>query len=89
MQYKIWIELPEVKTLEEAEAHCKLANKMLNKLGVLSSKTRPLFYAHESKRDNTFYNYADSPMTTQLTERGVWLNLEYLSESPEEQKANP
>jgi len=89
MQYKIWIELPEVKTLEEAEDHCKLANKMLNKLGVLSSKTRRLFYAHESKRYNTFYNYSESQITTQLTDRGVWLNLEYLSESPEEQKANP
>ena len=82
---KIWMELPKVETLEEADAYCKLANTMLRKLGV----DRDPFYASEHKRANTFYNFSNGPTFSELSERGVWMNLEFLAESPEEQKANP
>ena len=83
---KIWMELPKVETLEEADAYCKLANTMLRKLGV----PRDPFYASEHKRANTFYNYSNSPsMFSELSERGVWMNLEFLAESQAPQEANP
>jgi len=77
--HKVWIELPKVDTLEEAEAHCELANKMLRKLGV----PYDVFWATDSQRyTSTFYNANEGPGGagfTELEERGKWFNLKFFA----------
>lgn len=76
---KIWIELPKVKTLAEAEAHCELANAMMRKLGV----DYDVFWAtDQQKYTGTFYNANEGKGGagfTELSDRGKWFNLEYLA----------
>lgn len=76
---KIWIELPKVDTLAEAEAHCELANAMLRKLGV----EYDVFWATDQQRYcSTFYNAnegAGAGGYTELSDRGKWFNLDFLA----------
>ena len=78
-QLEIWIELPKVETFEEADAHCKAANKMLQKLDCPGE----YFWACENQKYcHTFYNYSSSGNAShgfeELGDRGKWFNLEYL-----------
>lgn len=78
---KVWIELPKVKTLAEAEEHCALANAMLQRLGV----TYAVFWATDKQRYcSTFYNANEGPGGagfTELSDRGKWFNLDFFGRS--------
>ena len=73
---KVWIELPKVGTVEEAAAHCKAVNKMLNKAGIEGER----FWATDQQRHcNTFYNVNEGPNSTcgylECADRGHWFLL--------------
>jgi hypothetical protein len=73
---KVWIELPKVGTVEEAAAHCKAVNKMLNKAGIEGER----FWATDQQRHcNTFYNVNEGPNSTcgylECADRGHWFRL--------------
>ena len=78
---RIWIELPEAKDFEDAQAHCEAANAMLRKLGV----DYEVFWATERQRHvspRTFYNANEGPGAagyTELEDRGKWFNLDFLA----------
>jgi hypothetical protein len=77
---KVWIELPRVETMAEAEKACKLANKMLNKLGLDGER----FWAcDQQKYCNTFYNLNEGSSSMcgylECADRGHAFNLEYLA----------
>jgi len=78
MTQRIWIELPECKTLEEAESACKKANAMLSKLGV----SYDVFWATDQQRYcSTFINANEGPDAgfVECEDRGRWFNLDFLS----------
>ena len=76
---RVWIELPEAKDLEDAQAHCEAANAMLRKLGVHYD----VFWATDQQRyTSTLYNANEGPGAagfTELEDRGRWFNLDYLA----------
>ena len=75
---EVWIELPEAENYEEAQENCDAVNKMLKKLGV----NFPCFFAvKKQKYTNTYYNFSDGPsgQFTELSDRGKWMNLDYLA----------
>ena len=77
---KVWIELPKVDTVEEAQAHCDAVNAMLTKLGVKGT----YFWACATQRHcRTFYNIneggAPGAGFTEAEDRGKWFNLDYLA----------
>ena len=73
----IWIELPEAKTFEEAEANCEPVNQLLRDMGLKHA----YFYAsNEQRYTNTFYNYVtgESGSYVELEDRGQWFNVRVL-----------
>ena len=70
----IWIELPEAKTFEEAEANCEPVNQLLRDMGLKHA----CFYAsNEQRYTNTFYNYVtgESGSYVELEDRGQWFSV--------------
>ena len=70
----IWIELPEAKTFEEAEANCEPVNQLLRDMGLKHA----YFYAsNEQRYTNTFYNYVtgESGSYVELQDRGQWFSV--------------
>jgi len=70
----IWIELPEAKTFEEAEANCEPVNQLLRDMGLKHA----YFYAsNEQRYTNTFYNYVtgESGSYVELEDRGQWFSV--------------
>jgi len=77
---KIWFELPKVETVEQAQAACELANKIMRKLGV---KYDVFWATDQQSYCSTFYNANEGPGGagfTELSDRGKWFNLAYLAE---------
>lgn len=79
MMKKVWIELPKVKTMGEAQEHCDAVNSMLRRLGV----TYDVFWATDNQRHcSTFYNANEGPGGagyTECSDRGKWFNLDFLA----------
>ncbi len=74
MSNRIWIELDEPKSKDHAEEQCRLANNMLRKLGV----AEPIgFWWFERKRRYCFTQDVVGGYK-ELTDRGEWLNLDFL-----------
>ena len=77
---KVWIELPEAETVEEAQEHCDLANQMLHRLGCEGE----FFWAtSEQKHCRTFYDMHEGGHASggykELADRGEWFNLKFLA----------
>ena len=77
---KVWIELPKVDNVVDAQVNCEFVNRMLNKLGCEGE----YFWASDNQKYcNTFYNVNDSGAPdagfTEAEDRGKWFNLEYLA----------
>ena len=79
---RIWIELDKADSFEEAQENCKLANKVLIKLGI-----RPdmFFTVRPTKEDwngnyRKIYVWYHQGMTEDLSDRGKWFDLEYLAQ---------
>jgi hypothetical protein len=74
MTSRIWIELDKQESLEHGEEQCKLANKMLKRLGVESME----FWIDPIKlKYNITLN--DSGMFAECSDRGHWFNLNHLA----------
>lgn len=74
---RIWIELERPKDEKHADQICAKANKVLEKLGVISR-------FNWSPR-KAMYMFGDVSFTY-LSDNGQWLNLDYISLSKEEQE---
>ena len=87
MTKRIWIELEEAESFEEAKEYCALANVVLSKL--FGKKGNYFFAVERQKHTDTFYNYSASPQSsfTELDDRGVWLNLELLAKELQKETA--
>lgn len=69
---RIWIELDKPRDKAHADKQCELANAMLKKLG---AKTSEFWW---SERDHC-YCYGDNMGYVTLSDRGHWLNLDFLA----------
>ena len=76
MTSRIWIELDKPTSLEHGEEQCKLANKMLERLGVDKMK----FWIGLGP-GKMVYNITlnDSGMFAECPDRGHWFNLNRLA----------
>ena len=73
MMNKIWIELDKPTSVEHAEEQCKLANKMLQRLGIEAMD----FWVPGCLRYNLTLN--NSGMYTECIDNGYWFNLDKLA----------
>ena len=72
---RIWIELEKADSFEEAQENCKLANKVLLKLGIWD---RMFFTVRHTKYGKT-YVFHHQGMTEDLPDRGKWFSLDYVA----------
>lgn len=70
---RIWIELDKSKNKAHADEQCRLANKMLARLGDMAG--REFFYSEHDR----CYCYGGNMGYETLPDRGVWFNLDYLA----------
>ena len=79
----IWIELPKVDNVEDAQINCDLVNAMLSKLvGYDVAKETPCFFAtNDQHYVTTFYNFGNpvDGRHAELEDRGRAFDLELLA----------
>lgn len=76
----VWIELPPPANHQHADELCRKLNRMLHRLTkpsdlVNGALPREFFY----DRSQACYCYGGDMGYTTLSDRGVWLNLDYLA----------
>jgi hypothetical protein len=76
MASKIWIELEKPTSLEHAEEQCKLANKMLKRLGL---ETTEFWVGLGPGRPVYNITLNDSGEFMECSDNGQWFNLNRLA----------
>ena len=72
---RIWIELDKANSFEEAQENCKLANKVLLKLGISDR----MFFSVRHKKYGKTYIFHHQGMSEDLPDRGKWFSLDYVA----------
>lgn len=74
---RIWIELDPTSVEEVGNHRCKLANKMLEKLGCTIHPIKGCMFEW---RSGGYVFYIGGGPFEELSDNGKWLNLEFLAE---------